>query len=161
MPEPTLFLSRYKRTAQYVLAALIFVASLVSFAESYRALWDWCSHHGLSSGWAIAWPIQVDVFIAIGEIGLFLALANGWNARTRVLPWTVTLCGLAASVAANIGHASSADWTYRITAAVPPVTATAALAVGMAILKLVARADSVAGLSLPSRTREGSRPPLA
>lgn len=140
-PAPD-FLAGYKRAAQYTLAALILAASLVSFSESYRALWEWCSHHGLTGGWSLVWPIQLDFFIAAGEIGLFLGLAYGWSGRSRVLPWTVTLCGLAASVAANVGHAQSADWTFKLTAAVPPVTATAALAVGLAILKMIARSYS-------------------
>jgi hypothetical protein len=143
LPVPG-FLASYKRTAQYTLAALILAASLVSFSESYRALWEWCSHHGLGGNWAIIWPIQIDVFIAVGEIALFLALAYGWSARSRCLPWTVTLCGLAASVAANVGHAPSADWTFKLTAAVPPVTATAALAVGLAILKMIVRSYGTA-----------------
>src|SRR5262249_14149655 len=56
---------------------------------------------------------------------------------TRVFPWAVSLLGLAASVAANVGHVHTHDVFTRMTAAVPPMTAYAALAVGLGVLKRV------------------------
>jgi hypothetical protein len=51
--------------------------------------------------------------------------------RTRVLPWAVTLLGLAVSVAGNVGHVGwAAPVADKATAAVPPLAAAAALAVG-------------------------------
>lgn len=125
--------------ALVVVAFLIGAASLVSFAESYRGLYDWALHHGLSGAWAYAWPLQVDVFIAVGELALFVALADGWEVRSRIGAWTVTTAGLAVSVAGNVGHVTGHDLASRVTAAVPPLAAAAALAVGLGILKRVTR----------------------
>jgi hypothetical protein len=51
------------------IAVLVAGALLVSFAESYRGLYLWA--HGLGGLWAVAWPLQVDTFIAVGELALF------------------------------------------------------------------------------------------
>ncbi len=53
------------------------------------------------------WPLQVDVFIAVGELALFVALADAWQRRTRIGAWAVTLAGLAVSVAGNVGHVTA------------------------------------------------------
>ena len=37
---------------------LVADASLVSFADSYRGLFEWAHEHGLSGLWAAAWPLQ-------------------------------------------------------------------------------------------------------
>ena len=128
-------------TALYVIAVLIAAASAVSFAESYRGLAAWAREHGLSGAWAVAWPLQVDVFIAVGELALFIALANSWPLRSRVAAWAVTIAGLAVSVAGNVGHVSGHSLSARGTAAVPPLAAGAALAVGLGILKRVVAGD--------------------
>jgi len=57
-----------------------------------------------------------------------------------VLPWIVTLGGLAVSVAGNIGHVAGSSLTSRATAAVPPLAASAAMAVGLGVLKRVVSA---------------------
>jgi Protein of unknown function (DUF2637) len=129
------------RTARAValvaIAALVAAASLTSFAESYRGLFVWSSEHGLRGPWAIAWPLQVDVFIAVGEAALFVAMVDRWQGRHRAGAWVVTLAGLAVSVAGNVGHVTGHALTSRGTAAVPPLAAAAALAVGLGVLKRV------------------------
>jgi len=77
-----------RRAALAAIAVLVAAASLVSFAESYRALYLWAAGHGLSGPWAAIWPLQVDVFIAVGELALFVALADRWRARSRAAAWT-------------------------------------------------------------------------
>jgi hypothetical protein len=134
------------------IAALVAAASLTSFAESYRGLYLWARHHGLDGPWAAIWPLQVDVFIAVGELALFVALADGWARRSRTGAWLVTLAGLGVSVAGNVGHATG-DAASRGTAAVPPLSAAAALAVGLGVLKRVVQAHSER-----TRTRRESAP---
>ena len=125
------------RTAALALVAVLVVAaSLVSFAESYRGLYLWAHRHGLAGIWAAIWPLQVDVFIAVGELALFIALVDQWRTRQRAA-WVVTLAGLAVSVAGNIGHVAGHSLTVRATAAVPPLAAASALAVGLGVLKRV------------------------
>ena len=134
-----------RRAALVTIAALVAAASLVSFAESHRGLYLWARHHGLSGAWAVIWPLQVDVFIAVGELALFVALADAWATRSRVAAWAVTLCGLAVSVAGNVGHVAGHSLADHITAAVPPLAAAAALAVGLGVLKRVVGAHQLYG----------------
>jgi Protein of unknown function (DUF2637) len=120
------------------IGALVAAASVVSFAESFRGLYEWAHEHGLSVHWAAIWPLQIDVFIAVGELALFVALVDRWQRRARVLPWVVTLAGLAVSVAGNVGHVGwAAPAADKATAAVPPLAAAAALAIGLGVLKRV------------------------
>jgi len=123
-----------------VITVLVTAASLVSFAESYRGLYLWAGHHGLSGVWAAGFPLQCDVFIAVGEIALFVALADRWSPRSRMSAWMVTLAGLAVSVAGNVGHIAGHTFADRATAAVPPLAAASALAVGLGVLKRVVAA---------------------
>ena len=116
---------------------MVTAASVTSFAGSYRDRLSWATEHGLSGPWAVVWPLQVDVFIAVGELALFVALADRWPPRSRAAAWTVTLAGLVVSVAGNVGHVTSHSLTSRGTAAVPPLAAAAALAVGLDVLKRV------------------------
>ena len=75
---------RIPRLAALVaITILVVAASAASFSESYRGLFLWAHHHGLSAIWAAMWPCQVDVFIAVGELALFVALADGWSVRSR------------------------------------------------------------------------------
>ena len=126
-----------RSAALAAIAVLVAGASLVSFAESYRGLYLWAHGHGLAGLWAVAWPLQVDTFIAVGELALFVALADRWAARSRFAAWAVTLGGLVVSVAGNVGHVAAGSLTARGTAAVPPLAAAAALAVGLGVLKRV------------------------
>ena len=126
-----------RAAALALVAVLVIAASLVSFAESYRGLYLWAHRHGLAGIWAAIWPLQVDVFIAVGELALFVALVDQWRTRQRSAAWLVTLAGLAVSVAGNIGHVAGHSLTVRATAAVPPLAAASALAVGLGVLKRV------------------------
>jgi hypothetical protein len=148
---------RIPRLAALVaITVLVLAASAASFSESYRGLFLWAHHHGLSGIWAAMWPCQVDVFIAVGELALFVALADGWSVRSRGAAWTVTLLGLAASVAGNVGHVAGHDLASRATAAVPPLAAAAALAVGLGVLKRVVAKTAVASAQEPVNATEAT-----
>jgi hypothetical protein len=144
--EPFLRIPRV--VALWTVAALVLASAGVSFAESYRGLYLWSERHSLHGIWAAVWPLQVDTFICVGEVSLFIALVDGWRFRSRLAAWFVTLIGLAVSVAGNVGHISSHAFTDRATAAIPPLAAAAALAVGLGVLKRVAEAH---------RARDGGR----
>ncbi|HTS97019.1 MAG TPA: DUF2637 domain-containing protein [Streptosporangiaceae bacterium] len=130
-----------RSVALAVIAVLVAAASAASFAESYRGLYLWAHEHGLRGVWAAGFPLQVDVFIAVGEMALFVALADRWAVRSRIAAWAVTAAGLAVSVAGNIGHVQGHSLTDRGTAAIPPLAAAAALAVGLGVLKRVVSAS--------------------
>jgi hypothetical protein len=130
-------LRRFRAAALWAIGILIAAASGAAFTESYRGLYTWCLHHGLRGFWAAAAPIQVDTFIGVGELTLFIAMVDGWRWRDRLGAWAVALLGLAVSVGGNIGHLIVADAASRATAAVPPVAAFAALWLGLAVLKRI------------------------
>jgi hypothetical protein len=132
------YLSRSRHAALCVIAAAVGIASLVSFAESFRALYLWAHGHQVPGIFAGTWPLMIDTFLAVGELALFVALVDGWSWRARTLPWGAVAGGLAASIAANVGHATGHDWTVRATAAIPPLAAVAALGIGLGIVKRVA-----------------------
>jgi len=136
-PELAGALRAFRAGALWAIAVIITAASAAAFAESYRGLYDWALHHGLSGFWAAAFPLQVDSFIAVGELALFIATVDAWTWQQRCGAWTVALLGLAASVMGNVGHVAAHDLQSRGTAAVPPLAAFAALWVGLAILKRV------------------------
>jgi hypothetical protein len=127
-----------------LISTLIIAAAVASFAESYRALVIWALSHGLHGLWAAIFPLQVDSFIGVGELALFVALADQWNARSRAGAWLVTAIGLGVSIAANVGHVTGHDVASRFTAAVPPLAASAALAVGLGVLKRVVASRAAA-----------------
>ena len=145
-----------RRAALAAITALVAAASLTSFAESYRGLYLWAHGHGLAGVWAAAWPLQVDVFIAVGELALFVALADRWAARSRVAAWTVTLAGLAVSVAENVGHVGGHSPAAHVTAAVPPLAAPSALALGLDLLKRVVAHVAVSATQTPAVPRAAS-----
>lgn len=135
--SPAGILGGLRGAALVLIAVLVTAASLVSFAESYRGLYLWADRHGLAGVWVAIWPVQVDVFIAVGELALFVALVDQWRIRQRAAAWLVTIAGLAVSVAGNVGHVTGHSLTVRATAAVPPLAASCALAVGLGVLKRV------------------------
>jgi hypothetical protein len=128
---------RFRTAALWAIAALITAASAASFSESYRGLLSWALRHGLAGFWAAAFPVQVDTFIAVGELVLFVAMVDQWDWPRKLGAWAVALLGLAISVAGNIGHLAAADLSSRATAGVPPLAAFAALWLGLTVLKSV------------------------
>jgi hypothetical protein len=136
-PELSKVLLKARWLASWLLALIVIAATGASFAESYRALVDWAQRHGLHGIWADIFPLQIDTFVVAGEVAVFLTILHFWPQRYRRPGWAVSLIGLGASVLGNIGHISAHTLQDRGTAAVPPLAAFFALAVGMGILKRV------------------------
>lgn len=136
-PSASGVLRGFRCAALWGIAVLITAAAEAAFAESYRGLLSWALRHGLAGFWAAAFPLQIDVFMAVGELVLFVATVDGWRWRDRAGAWAVALLGLAASVAGNVGHVAAADLQSRGTAAVPPLAAFAAMWLGLTVLKRV------------------------
>jgi hypothetical protein len=128
--------------ALWALGLIVLAASVTAFAESYNGLRKWAEQHRVTGVWADIWPLQVDAFIAAGELTLLLSALYRWPFRVRTLAWTVSLTGLAVSVACNAGHvghrASVAD---HLTAALPPVAAIAGLVIALSVIKQVTLMD--------------------
>jgi len=127
-----------RAAALYLIAAVVTMTSVVSFVESYRALFVWATHHQVFGNYAAIWPLMIDSFILVGEATLFVSLVDRWSSRSRIYPWAVTLGGLAVSVAGNVGHVVTHDYLTRMTAAVAPLAASVSLTVGLGVLKRIA-----------------------
>src|ERR1039458_9325100 len=133
--------SRARRVALYAIAAIAILASANALAHSYAGLYDWSVHHRLAGWQAMSWPAEIDVFLAVGELALYVAYLDGWPARQRIWPWATALTGLAVSVAGNVGHIQAApgdpvSLADRLTAATSPLAAFAGLSVGLLVVKM-------------------------
>ena len=132
---------RTRRTALFAIAAIAIAASVNALAHSYAGLYAWALHHRLTGWQAVSWPAEIDVFLAVGELALYVAYLDGWPVRQRIWPWTTTLMGLIVSVAGNVGHIQpmpghpvlAAD---RLTAAASPLAAFVGLTVGLLVLRM-------------------------
>ena len=115
----------------------------------------------------MSWPAEIDVFLAVGELALYVAYLDGWPARQRVWPWVTALIGLAVSVAGNIGHIQPLPGhpvvlADRLTAATSPLAAFAGLTVGLLVLRMnrqqaAAASTSGANCSGHAAARAGQR----
>jgi hypothetical protein len=136
-----------------------------------------CTRGRCITGWqAVSWPAEIDVFLAVGELALYVAYLDGWPARQRLWPWATTLAGLMVSVAGNVGHIQPLPGqpvlpADRLTAAASPLAAFAGLTVGLLVLRMSRqRTDACPepgavdhGHQLPARPEQvnGFRPALA
>ena len=132
---------RTRRAALYAIGVIAILASANALAHSYAGLYDWAVHHRLSGWQAKSWPAEIDVFLAVGELALYVAYLDGWPARQRIWPWITALTGLTVSVAGNIGHIQPEPGhpvilADRLTAATSPLAAFAGLSVGLLVLKM-------------------------
>ncbi len=132
---------RTRRAALYAIGLIAILASVNALTHSYAGLYDWAIHHRLTGWQAMSWPAEIDVFLAIGEVSLYVAYLDGWSARHRVWPWVTALIGLSVSVAGNIGHIQPQPGhpvilADRLTAATSPLAAFAGLSIGLLVLKM-------------------------
>ena len=136
-------MDRLVRIALRIITALIIVATVVSFSESYHGLFEWAVSHQVPWFWALIWPLMLDLVILVGECTVFVAIHRHWKVTHRVWAWAVTYTGLAVSTLANGGHVTSRDWLTHITNAMPPVALMFALTVGLGVLKRTRMQPSV------------------
>jgi hypothetical protein len=132
---------RARRAALYAIGVIAILASANALAHSYAGLYDWAIHHRLTGWQAKSWPAEIDVFLAAGELALYVAYLDCWPARQRIWPWATALTGLAVSVAGNIGHIQARPGhpvllADRLTAATSPLAAFAGLSVGLLVVKM-------------------------
>jgi hypothetical protein len=123
------------------MAIIAIAASADALAHSYAGLFGWAVHHGLNGWEARSWPAEIDIFVVLGELALYIAYLDRWPTRKRVWPWVTAFTGLAVSVAGNVGHLQALPnvtitTTDRLTAAVSPVAAFAGLMIGLLVLKM-------------------------
>jgi hypothetical protein len=132
---------RTRQAALHAIGIIAILASVNALAHSYAGLYDWASHHRLTGWQARSWPAEIDVFLAIGELALYVAYLDNWPARQRIWPWATAFTGLAVSIAGNIGQIQAGPGhpvilADRLTAATSPLAAFAGLAIGLLVLKM-------------------------
>jgi hypothetical protein len=132
---------RTRRIALYVIAVLAVLASADALTHSYAGLYGWAVHHRLGGWQALSWPAEIDVFLVVGELALYVAYLDAWPGRQRVWPWATAVTGLLVSVAGNIGHiqpmpGAPVTLADRVTGATSPVAAFAGLMIGLLVLKM-------------------------
>ena len=130
-----------RRMALYAIAVIAIAARVNALAHSYAGLYAWALHHRLTGWQAVSWPAEIDVFLAVGELALYVAYLDSWPVRQRVWPWATTLLGLAVSMAGNVGHIQLVPshpvlLADRFTAAASPLAAFAGLTVGLLVLRM-------------------------
>lgn len=132
---------RTRHAALYAIGMIAILASANALAHSYAGLYEWAVHHRLTGWQARSWPAEIDVFLAVGELALYVAYLDGWPARQRAWPWATALMGLGVSIAGNVGHIQPLPGhpvilADRLTAAASPVAAFAGLSVGLLVAKM-------------------------
>src|SRR5258706_15179313 len=95
---------RTRQVALYAIGAIAILASANALAHSYAGLYEWAVHHRLAGWQARSWPAEIDVFLAVGELALYVAYLDGWPARQRVWPWVTALTRLGVGIAGDVGH---------------------------------------------------------
>jgi hypothetical protein len=143
---------RTRRAALYVIGAIAILASVNALAHSYTGLYDWALHHRLGGWQALSWPAEIDVFLIVGELALYVAYLDAWERRYKLWPWVTAITGLGISVAGNVGHVQSLPGSPvtladRLTAATSPVAAFAGLMVGLLVLKMTREVAPARGTS--------------
>jgi hypothetical protein len=138
---------RTRKAALYAIAIIAILASANALAHSYAGLYEWAVHHRLAGWQAMSWPAEIDVFLAVGELALYVAYLDAWPTRQQIWPWATALTGLAVSVAGNIGHIQAipgepVTLADRLTAATSPLAAFAGLFVGLLVVKMTRRPAS-------------------
>ncbi|MEV4000975.1 DUF2637 domain-containing protein [Actinomadura sp. NPDC049753] len=129
------------------MATGVLAATGVGFAQSWAGLYGWASDHGLNHWKAMSFPAMVDVFIGVGELGLFALTLEGHRLRRTALSWVdlllpgaIATTGWGVSLAFNVGHVDH-ELSDQLTAAVPPVASMLGLLVLLRTLhRLVTRA---------------------
>jgi hypothetical protein len=138
----------FHRGSIALMAAAVLVATGDGFAQSYAGLYHWAVEHGLTGWKAQSFPLMVDLFIAVGELGLFALALEGHRVSRRVMPWvdmllpgSIAAAGWTVSLLFNVG-AVEQDLSTQLTAAVAPVASMLGLLVLLRTLhRLVGQTD--------------------
>lgn len=157
-PRPVVTGHRTRAIALYLIAIIVVAATATAFVQSYDGLYQWAQRY-LSDGWARTWPLQVDAWIAVGELALYIAYRDHWPKRRTIWPWLAAVTGLAVSTVFNVGHLAAADLAGHVTAAVPPIAAFAGLFLGLQVLKYVEQHDTATHPYDTDRTPPTGREP--
>lgn len=110
-----------------LMGAGVLIATADGFVQSYAGLYHWAIERGLTGWKAETFPLLVDLFIIVGELGLFALALEGHRLRKNAMSWAdialpfgLAAGGWAVSLAFNVG-AVDGGTDEQVTAAVAPV----------------------------------------
>ncbi|WP_433240255.1 DUF2637 domain-containing protein [Actinomadura nitritigenes] len=143
MTRPTFFAHR---ATIVLMAVVVLVATGDGFAQSYAGLYHWATEHHLKAWKADTFPLLVDLFVAVGELGMFALALEGHRLRKSVMSWAdvalpfgIAAAGWGVSLVFNVGSVGH-RFSDQATAAVPPVASMLGLLVLLRTLhRLVTR----------------------
>lgn len=161
MTRPVLYTHR---VTVALIGLFVLTATVDGFAQSWAGLYSWAVEHGLHGWKAEAFPGLVDLFILVGELGLF-ALALEAHKLTSGLAWLdlavpglAALAGWSVSLAFNVGHVHG-PWQTQVTAAAAPVASMLGLLVLLRTLhRFVTRTADDEIPAIPDRETPGRDP---
>ena len=113
------------RTSIGLIGLFVLAVTLDGFAHSWAGIYAWGVDHGLTGWKAATFPGLVDLFILIGELGLFIIALEGigitqWGWVDMVIAGFVAALGWGVSLAFNVGHVGG-PWQTQATAAAAPI----------------------------------------
>jgi hypothetical protein len=128
-----------------LMGVFVLVATGDGFAQSYAGLYHWALQHGLHGWKAQSFPLMVDLFIAVGELGLFALALEGHQLTRRGMSWadlalpaSIATAGWTVSLVFNVGAVDG--FAVKATHAVPPIASMLGLLVLLRTLhRLVGR----------------------
>lgn len=134
-----------------IMAVVVIAATVDGFAQSWAGLYGWAVEHGLHGWKAMSFPLLVDAFILVGELGLFALALEGHKLARRGMAWidlalpaAAAVAGWSVSLAFNVGHVDH-ELSDQLTAAVAPVASMFGLLILLRTLhRLVTRASRAA-----------------
>ncbi len=158
MTKPVLWTHR---ATVALIGLFVLVATADGFAQSWAGLYGWAVEHGLHGWKAMAFPGLIDLFILVGELGLF-ALALEAHRLDSGLAWfdlgvpaVAAVAGWSVSLAFNVGHVAHV-WTTQVTAAAAPVASMLGLLVLLRTLhRFVMRPGEPGETSAPAISPDG------
>lgn len=136
------------RASVALMGVFVLIATGDGFAQSYAGLYHWATQHSLHGWKAQAFPLMVDLFILVGELGLFALALEGHKLTRRGLSWIdlglpfgIAAAGWTVSLLFNIGAVDGL--AVKATHAVPPIASMLGLLVLLRTLhRLVGRTPS-------------------
>ncbi len=144
---------RTRLAALYAIGVIAILASLNALAHSYAGLYGWASTHRMDLWQSLSWPAEIDVFLVVGELALYVAYLDGWSGRHKIWPWATTITGLIVSIVGNVGHiqplpGQPVTVADRLTAAASPLAAFAGLTIGLLVLKMTRQQPTRSGKTM-------------